>query len=327
MELKNIAILGPRGNVGSGVITELLKKSNNFSITAISRPSSTYEAPPNSDVTTKSVDYASFDSLRDAFAGQDAIVNCITGGATQYEPSKLIIDAAIAAGVPFYFANEFVGNIKTEQFIRLPESRAGAKARIRTYLEELGQQGKLQWTALNGGPFFDMWLMKGPAGFDVVNRQARIYGTGEHPLYWTPLSTIARTVANMLANPAPFVNHPVYICPFKGLTQNKLLETLETVLGAKFETTAVDVALMNKNAKIAMERGDFVRAMRGFTFSNQFYEGDSGNDLSALLENEAVGVEIISIEDGVREAIERWGKDTPVVEGMYRINPEDILEE
>jgi hypothetical protein len=83
-------------------------------------------------------------------------VNCVTGSATQYDPSKLIIDAAIAAGVEFFFANEFVAHLTSEQFRRLPESHAGAKLRIRKYLEELGAQGKIAWTSLNGGPFFDM---------------------------------------------------------------------------------------------------------------------------------------------------------------------------
>jgi hypothetical protein len=83
-------------------------------------------------------------------------VNCVTGGATQYEPSKLIIDSAVAAGVRFFFANEFVGYVTSEQFKRLPESFVGAKLRIREYLQELGDEGKIGWTSLNGGPFFDM---------------------------------------------------------------------------------------------------------------------------------------------------------------------------
>jgi len=105
---------------------------------------------------TKIVDYSSLDSLKETFSGQDAIVNCITGGATQYDPSKLIIDAAVAAGVKFFFANEFVGNIGSEQYERLPESLRGAKIRIREYLDALSKEGKVTWTALNGGPFFDM---------------------------------------------------------------------------------------------------------------------------------------------------------------------------
>jgi hypothetical protein len=83
-------------------------------------------------------------------------VNCITGGVTQWDPSKRIIDAAIAAGVKFFFANEFVGYVTREQYRRLPEAFVGAKYRIRGYLEELGKEGKIKWTSLNGGPFFDM---------------------------------------------------------------------------------------------------------------------------------------------------------------------------
>jgi hypothetical protein len=75
---------------------------------------------------------------------------------TQWEPSKRIVDAAMAAGVKFFFANEFVSNIDSEQYRRLPESYVGAKVRIRAYLQDLAKQGKTSWTSLNGGPMFDM---------------------------------------------------------------------------------------------------------------------------------------------------------------------------
>jgi uncharacterized protein YbjT (DUF2867 family) len=146
----------PGGNVGSAIIAELLKDGPRFNITAITRQTSTYTAPPDFKITHKTVDYTSHASLVQAFAGHDAVVNCVTGGATQYELSKLIIDAAVAAEVKFFFANEFVSNISCEQFQRIPESYAGAKLRIREYLEELGRAGKISWTSLNGGPFFDM---------------------------------------------------------------------------------------------------------------------------------------------------------------------------
>lgn len=94
------------------------------------------------------------------FEGQDAVVNCVTGSATQYEPMVRIVDAAIAASVKLYFANEFVGYVTSKQFKRLPEALAGAKLRMREYLEEEGKRegglGGMKWTALNGGPFLDM---------------------------------------------------------------------------------------------------------------------------------------------------------------------------
>ncbi|KAF2733778.1 isoflavone reductase family protein [Polyplosphaeria fusca] len=319
MELKKIAIVGPRGNVGSAIISELLKDGSRFTITAITRSASTYAAPENSHVQAVNADYNSLKSLIAAFQGQDAVVNCVSGGATQYDPSKLIIDAAVAAGVKLFFGNEYVGKF-SEQFKRLPESAVGSKVRIREYLSELGQAGKISWTALNGGPFFDMC----PAGFDIPNKQVRIYGTGTNPLYWTPLSTIARTAATMLRNPTPFLNRPIYICPLLGLTQSDLLRAVESVLGAKFAVEHVDVAKINENARIALDRGEIPKAMRGLTISGQFYEGDCGNDFSDLVTNELVGVSPVSVEDAVRDAIERYGTETPVVQGMFKVDPCEV---
>jgi hypothetical protein len=161
--------------------------------------------------------------------------------------------------------------------------------------------------------------MKGPAGFDIANRHARIYGTGENPLFWTPLPTMALAAANMLRNPEQIRNRPIYICPFQQLTQNLILNTLQSVLGTKFTIENIDVEKINKNARIALERGEASKAMKGLIVGNQFYEGDSGNDLSHLVENELVGIEMMSIEDAVRNAIARYGEDSKVVEGMFRV--------
>lgn len=229
-------------------------------------------------------------------------------------------------GVKLFFANEFVGYVDSPQFRRMPEAFAGAKSRIREYLRKLATSGKITWTSLNGGPFFDMWLMKGPAGFDVANRKARIYGTGENPLFWTPLDVIGRAAANMLRSPEDIKNRPIYTCPFaKGeLTQRSLLTTLQRILDAEFDVEEIDLAKINKNARIALERGEAGKAMKGLTVSNQFYEEDSGNDLSYLIENDVVGVEIMTVEEAVRGAIARWGQNCPIVEAMFRVETCDI---
>lgn len=168
--------------------------------------------------------------------------------------------------------------------------------------------------------------MKGPGGFDVKNKHARIYGDGTNPLYWTPLPTIAIAVASILRNPSAALNRGVFICPFAPgtLTQNALLATLETVLDAKFTVTHVDVVAINRAAKAALERGDVKKAMRGFAVSNQFYEGDSGNNLEGMTENEICGVGEMSVEEAVREAVKNYGVDGGVVESMFNVNAEDI---
>lgn len=314
----------PRGNVGSAIIAELLKDPARFNITGITRLASTYTPPPNSNITIKTVDFTSLSSLSAAFSGQDAIINCVSGGATQYEPSKLIIDAAIASNIKLYFSNEFVGYLTSPKFTRLPESFVGAKVKIRQELEELGKQGKLNWTALNGGPFFDMWLMKGPAGFDIKNKKVRIYGTGENQLFWTPIPVIASAAVNMLRKPEAVLNRPIHICPLPNLTQKKILAAVEKVLNAKLEVENVDVEKIYKHASIALERGEIAKAMKGLTISVQFYEPDSGNDFSAFVENELVGVEEMSVEEAVRLSIEVYGAEAEVVEGMFRVEPCEI---
>ncbi|KAF2868198.1 hypothetical protein BDV95DRAFT_501434 [Massariosphaeria phaeospora] len=324
MELKNIAILGARGTLGSAIVNELLKDSSRFTITGISREMSTYTAPAGSNIAVKSVDYSSLSSLTEAFAGQDAIINCITAGATQFEPMKIIVDAAVAAGVKFFFADEFVGNIEKEQFRRMPEAAVGSKLRVREYLKELSKEGKMQWTSLNGGPFFDLWLMQGPAGFDIPNKRARIYGTGLNKMCWTPLPTMALATANMLRNPGPVTNRPIHISTVANLTQSAILASLESVLDTKFSVENVDVAKIVKHSRIALERGEVAKAMKGLGVGGQFYEVDSGSDFSHLVENETVGVEVVSVEEAVRDALEKWGQDSPIVEGMFRIEACEI---
>lgn len=196
--------------------------------------------------------------------------------------------------------------------------------RIRNYLEELGKEGKLKWTSLNGGPFFDMWLMKGPAGFDVKNKKMRRYGTGENKLFWTPLSTMAKVVVRMLREPEKVVNRPIYIAPIPHLTQNIILAALEEVLGEKFHVEDVDVKTINEHALIALERGEVGKAMKGLTVSNQFFEGDCGNNFSALVENELVGVQEMSVEEAIRDAVDRWGLECEIVEGLFRVEACEI---
>lgn len=166
--------------------------------------------------------------------------------------------------------------------------------------------------------------MKGPAGIDIKNRCARIYGTGNNPLFWTPLPTMGLAAANMLRNPDAVTNRAIYISPLPHLTQNILLSTVESVLGTKFDVEHVDVGKINETSKTALERGEVAKAMKGLAISYQFHEEDSGNDFSHLVTNNIVGVQAMSVEEAIRDAIVRYGEDSSVVEGMYNVQPCEI---
>lgn len=124
-------------------------------MTAVLRSASRYTAP-NSTVSTVTANFEDKQSLTDALRGQDAVVCCVPGGATAFEPMKLLIDASIAAGVKFFIPSEFVSDITTPEFDAFPKDVVGEKVRIRNYLVEKSQAGEIAFSAVNGGPIFDM---------------------------------------------------------------------------------------------------------------------------------------------------------------------------
>lgn len=207
-------------------------------------------------------------------------------------------------------------------------------------------------TPTNYPPFFPIFpyltpaskstgLMRGPAGFSLPTTHARIYGTGNTPLYWTPLPTLARAAANMLRNPLPILNRAIHICPFverpgekSRITQRVLLQTLEKLLDQKFSVENVDVEVIWKRAMDVLEKyrlgqpggEQMALAVKGLAVSNQFFEeeGEDGDAFNSLVENEVVGVEVMSVEEAVRQAVERYGRDCKVVEGMFRVEACEI---
>ncbi|MCJ1394249.1 hypothetical protein MMC18_007127 [Xylographa bjoerkii] len=306
MQLKNIAIVGPGGNVGSAIIAALLKTTQ-FHLTAIIRPTSTYSSP-SSQVITLTADFNDPLSLVTALHNQDALVCCVPGGATAFPPQKLLIDAAIAAKVKLFFADEFVSDILSPHFEIFPTAVVGEKAKIRMYLEEKAAKGEIAWTALNGGPFFDMWLMAGPAGFSIPTHRATIYGSGNNLACWTPLPVIALAVTNMLSNPLPIVNRGILICSVKGVTQNAILAALEAEMGETFEVEYVDVKKIREEAHAALARGEYKTATRGLTINAQYNEEESAANFWGKVENELVDVNPVTVREAVREAMANWDK-------------------
>lgn len=139
------------------MIKELLKDGH-FQIRALVRLTSNYNPPTSSNIETLNVDFDDSSSLVTALQSQDAIVCCVPGSATKFVPQKLLIDAAIAAGVKLFFANEFASNILSPHYEVFPTQFVGDKVKVRKYLEERASSRDITYTALNGGPFFDLCM-------------------------------------------------------------------------------------------------------------------------------------------------------------------------
>ena len=140
----------------------------------------------------------------------------------------------------------------------------------------------------------------------------------------------------MLRNPDPILNRPILldpISPSSTVTQNTLLRTLEKLLDTTFTVLHVDVDKIHRNALVVLDKwkeggeqeegkAQMGKAMKGLGVCNQFYEGDDdrrAEDLKRTVDNALVGVETMNFEDAVRDALERYGKDCQVVQGMYNV--------
>ncbi|MCJ1455386.1 hypothetical protein MMC28_005741 [Mycoblastus sanguinarius] len=298
MLLKTIAIVGPGGSVGTAIISALLNDSQ-FQITALVRPTSNFSPPASDRIRTIATDFEDRTSLIHALRNQDAVVCCVPGGATRFGPQKLLIDAAIEAGVKLFFASEFVSNILSPNYQLFPTEFVGDKVRVREYLAEKAAAGQIAYTALNGGPFFDMWLSKGVAGFDIPARKATIYGSGNNLSCWTPLPTIASAAVKMLQNPNTILNRAIFISGVRGLTQKAILAALEAETGQKFSVEHVDVRKIREEALVALREGDVRKATRGLTINSQFNEDDSVANFWDRVENEVVGVRAVDVREAV----------------------------
>ena len=141
--------------MGLAVIKRLLEDGH-FQVTAVVRPTSKYSAAVSEGIKTVVADFEDHASLVNALRGQDALLCCVGGTQTRLDQQKLLIDASIEAGVELFFASEYSGNILSPHYRVLPTQFVGEKLLVREYLEEKAAAGQISWTALNGGPFFDM---------------------------------------------------------------------------------------------------------------------------------------------------------------------------
>ena len=147
--IKNIAIVGATGNLGTHITNALLKSERKHTITALSRPDSKANFPPSIHV--KRVDYDDIDSLTQALSGQDALIITLAFTADDGVQLKLI-EAAARVGVKWVIPNEYgCDNENKELAHAVPINEH--KEQFRNKIEELGRSS---WIGIATNPWFEM---------------------------------------------------------------------------------------------------------------------------------------------------------------------------
>ncbi|KAF5232127.1 hypothetical protein FANTH_13124 [Fusarium anthophilum] len=209
---QNIALLG-KGLVGSFVLQELV--NSGFSVTLLSRSEGKADDLP-AGVKLIAVDYNSQENLESALQGQDVVVSTISGAAVPSQ--KVIIDAAIKAGVKRFIPSDFGGVSTDPAAAHLPQNIPFVE--IQKYLRS--KASEIEWTIFAVGAFTD-FVVNSPLFFDWENKSAELWEKGNTRLSTTSIAGAARAIAGALKNREETKNRVLYVHEMV-ITQAQVLE-------------------------------------------------------------------------------------------------------
>ena len=222
--IKTVTIVGASGQLGTFVLDKVLA-SNKFDVQVVKRAgsSSTYAAG------TKVVeaDFADLESLKAAFYGQDAVVSVV--GNAGVLSQKIMVDAAIAAGVKRFLPSNFGSNMANPNSRKLPVF--AQKVIVEDYLIEKAKTTALTYSMVYVGGFTDFALQR-KVIMDFSQYTPIIFNGGDSQFSTTSMPTVGDAVVGVLTHPAETQNRSVYVSEIV-VSQNQLLSVAKQIAPSK----------------------------------------------------------------------------------------------
>ncbi|KAE8332089.1 hypothetical protein BDV39DRAFT_168154 [Aspergillus sergii] len=293
---KNIVLIGASGDIGK-VILDGLVASSSFHITVLSRKESKASFPAGITVCKSNFSDADLEAV---FNGQDAVISAV--GATAFGEQKKIVDAAIRSGVQRFIPSEFSANSQNEAVLKLAPFFSQKKELIE-YLKTKQSDG-LSWTAIATSALLDWGLGNGFLEFDVANRTATIWDSGNQSFTLTNEKQLGEAVVSVLQQPQETSNKYLYIASVE-TTQNEIVAALEEATGAKWSVKATTTEEQVGEGFKKLGAGDFSGAfhlVRATCFGNTpGLQANYAKDLT--LANDVLGLKLESIQDTVKRVV------------------------
>ncbi|KAI9824650.1 MAG: hypothetical protein M1826_007289 [Phylliscum demangeonii] len=303
--VKNVVLLGGQGSLGTHVL-EALVKSKKFTVTVVSRKES--DAAFDASQKVIKIDYT-LDSLAQAFEGQDAVVSTIGAG-----DQKLLVDAAVKAGVKRFIPSEFGSNTTNKQGQEMcPLYKP--KVEVVEYLQSKSKEHPdFTWTAIMCGAFYgpslphllrrvgeadeadgsaclDWCLRMGVGAIDLKKHTAIIWDDGNKRWSATNMATIGQSVVGVLTHLAETKNRYVRIQSFSA-SQNEVLAVLEHVSGKTWPRGHADALKEAAEGREKLAKGDWTGVYQTILGALMNSHVDCGCDLGkdGPLDNELLGL-------------------------------------
>lgn len=285
-----------KGLFGSAVLPELLK--GGYQVTLLSRSDKSDDDLPAS-VRRVTADYNDAASLESALQGQDAVVSTVAIEAIFGQ--KLIIDAAIKAGVRRFIPSDF-GSLTTDPAASHLPHHVGM-VEIQKYL--MSKSDEIEYTIFSIGAFTDFLVNSGVA-FDWEQKTAQLWGDGTSRISTTSLNGAARAIVGALKNPGPTKNKNLFVHELV-VTQAQLLSLAKKrAPQAEWTITHINdpVAEFNKLEALVKEKPEMpniialVKASLTSGIYKAYYE---------RVDNNLVGLPLLSEKDLEARFTEAYG--------------------
>lgn len=203
-----------------------------FEVSVLARGASKTVYPD--EVKVFKAEFSDHNALVEAFRGQDVVI-VTTGGFFDIESTTIpLIDAAIEAGVKRFIpsgwpsSDLYAGSGSWNEHL-IP------KYKVRDYLSKKATEGKITWTNIACGLFYDWMFDLGLFNIDIEKKRAGLYDTGDQKIMLTTLGSVADSVVGILKNPEGTKNRSLRIHDFF-ISNKEVLDTVESLTGVTFET-------------------------------------------------------------------------------------------
>ncbi|KAH7142505.1 hypothetical protein DER46DRAFT_619546 [Fusarium sp. MPI-SDFR-AT-0072] len=246
-EIKNVALAGASGSLGSHIL-RALNKSGRFNVTILTRKA-TKDVPTGTGV--KVADFESVSDLTAVLKGQDALVDATSVP----DPSFAIrlTDAAAAAGVYRMIPAEFSSDPMNAKARGLPSFQG--KAMALEHIQKLAEDKKITWTATSNHAFLDWGLRMSFIGIDLQNKRIDYLKPCLTVVPLITLESVGTAVTNALIKAEATKNRVCYICNTQK-TQKDLAELAKGALGDEgWKTKDVDTKEAFEKAMAQLQAG------------------------------------------------------------------------
>ena len=292
--IKNVTLVGASGRLGTFVLDKILA-SHKFNVQVLKRTGSSYTYAAGAKVVE--ADFADLKSLEAAFQGQDAVVSTV--GDAGVLDQKLMVDAAIAAGVKRFIPSDFGSNMSNPNSRKLPVF--AAKVIVEDYLIEKSKTTELTYSFIYVGPFTDFGVQN-KFIMDLSQYKPTLFNGGHTQFSSTSMPTVGDAVIGVLTHPTETENRPVHVSEII-ISQSQLLSVAKQIAPSKpWAPVDVDLDTLLVSAKERLAQGQhdlqtffpfLIKSIMDPEFGMKFLEND--NDLLGIKEKtEEYLVELIT---------------------------------